>query len=45
MIDADAYQVMRRLPRGRRGILERSLDRLATNPFSEPAFIGFDADG
>lgn len=41
----EPYGFLRSLPRGRRAIIERALDRLGANPFTEPAFIAFDADG
>lgn len=45
VISAEAYHLLTRLSRSRRSTIERALDRLASNPFSDPAFIGFDADG
>ena len=45
MLDAEPYGVLRCLPRGRRLVLERASDRLGNNPFIEPSFIGFDAEG
>jgi mRNA-degrading endonuclease RelE of RelBE toxin-antitoxin system len=45
MLDEEPYGFLRRLPRGRRLIIERALDRLGLNPFTEPSFIAFDADG
>jgi mRNA-degrading endonuclease RelE of RelBE toxin-antitoxin system len=45
MLDEEPYGFLWRLPRGRRTVIERVLDRLALNPFVEPSFIGFDADG
>ena len=45
MLDEEPYGFLRCLPRGRRIVIERSLDRLGINPFIEPSFIGFDADG
>ena len=45
MLDAEPYGFLRRLPRGRRVVIERALDRLGHNPFTEPSFIGFDSEG
>ena len=44
-LDAEVYAFLKQLPRGRRGMLERSLDRLASVPFAEPDFISVDAGG
>ncbi len=45
LLDAEAYSFLRRLPRSRRSLLERAIDRLADRPFTEPSFIGVDAEG
>lgn len=45
LLDEEPYRTLRGLPRRVRLIIERALDRLGQNPFTEPAFIGFDAEG
>lgn len=45
LLDEEAYGILRYLTRGRRAAIERALDRLGANPFTEPSFIAFDADG
>jgi mRNA-degrading endonuclease RelE of RelBE toxin-antitoxin system len=45
LLDSEAYGFLKRLPKGRRLLIERALDRLGERPFTEPAFIAFDAEG
>lgn len=45
LLNTEAYAFLKRLPKTGRALLERTLDRLAERPFTEPSFIVFDAEG
>ncbi len=45
MIDEEPYAFLRSLKPARRRPLERAITHLAARPFTEPHFIGSDAEG